>query len=433
MNMNAADVNHRQVIETSLDGYLHVSRAGKVVDANAAFCTLSGYLREELLGMPISTFDSHALEVTVDAMWGDGAAGRRFETILRKKDGTLWNADVSMAVADDSGTEVFGFFRDVSDRKKVHAELREQGEFFRLITENLDGFVAVLDLKGVRIYNSPSYERLLGKGDSAGTYSFLEIHPDDRERVQQAFQEVVTTGVGRHLEYRFMLPNHKDVRYMESRSGVIRDGAGRIKNVAVVSFDITARKEKDERVHDMAFNDVLTGLPNRRLMLDRLKQSMAASKRSYFYNALIFIDLDNFKPINDLHGHAVGDLLLIEVANRLKRLMRAEDTVARIGGDEFVVILSALSADEAESASLAHAIAGKICNAISQPYLLQIEADGDGRAGNLVEHHCSASVGIAMFLGHETRPDDILNWADLAMYQAKEAGRNAIRFHQPAH
>jgi diguanylate cyclase (GGDEF)-like protein/PAS domain S-box-containing protein len=427
--MNATDVNHRQVIETSLDGYLHISRAGVVVDVNAAFCALSGYPREELAGLHISAFDSHALEANANATLVDGAKGRRFETILRRKDGTLWNADVSMAVADDNGQEMFGFFRDISDRKKIHAELREQGEFFRLITENLDGFVAVLDLKGVRVYNSPSYRRLLGPGDSAGTFSFLEIHPEDRERVEQAFQEVVTTGVGRHLEYRFMLPNHKDVRYMESRSGVIRDGAGKIKNVAVVSFDITERKAKDERVHDMAFNDVLTGLPNRRLMLDRLKQSMAASKRSYFYNALIFIDLDNFKPINDLHCHAVGDLLLIEVANRLKCLMRAEDTVARIGGDEFVVILSALSKDEAESASLARAIAGKICNVISQPYQLQIEADGD--AGNLVEHHCSASVGIAMFLGHETRPDDILNWADRAMYQAKEAGRNAIRFHQP--
>lgn len=429
MATNPAEVNHRQVIETSIDGYLHISHTGLVVDVNAAFCALSGYARDELLGRHIASFESHALEDVLSFEHSVGTGARRFETILRRKNGTLWHSDVSLAYPEGSATEVFGFFRDISDRKKVQAELREQSEFFRLITENLDGFVAVLDLHGVRVYNSPSYERLMGKVNPVGTHSFLEIHPDDRERVEQAFHEVVATGVGRHLEYRFMLPNHKGARYMESRSGVIRDSAGAIKNVAVVSFDITERKEKDEQVHELAFNDVLTGLPNRRLMLDRLKQSLAASKRSACYNALVFMDLDNFKPINDLHGHAVGDLLLIEVAGRLKRLMRAEDTVSRIGGDEFVVILSALSTDREDSAALAKGIAAKICKAISQPYLLQLGGEGD--ASLVVEHHCSASVGIALFVDYATNPDDILHWADMAMYRAKDAGRNTICFHQP--
>jgi diguanylate cyclase (GGDEF)-like protein/PAS domain S-box-containing protein len=322
---------------------------------------------------------------------------------------------------------MFGFLRDISDRKKVEAALREQSEFFRLITENLDGFVAVLDLDGVRVYNSPSYVRLLGTSESAGTSSFVEIHPDDRERVVQAFRTTVATGIGQHLEYRFMLPHEEGVREMESRSGVIRDDDGRVKNVAVVSFDITERKRNEAQVRDMAFNDVLTGLPNRRLLGDRLRQTLAGSKRSGFYNAVIFLDLDNFKPINDLHGHAVGDLLLVEVAGRLKRLMREEDTVARMGGDEFVVILSALGADKAESAELTRAIAEKILAAISKPYALQIQPDGDMQT--TIEHHCTASIGVALFMDHEAKPEDILNWADSAMYQAKEAGRNAICFH----
>ena len=427
MNTGCIPVSHRQAIETSLDGYLHISKAGLVLDVNAAYCNLSGYTREELLGMHISALGESAKKVNANTELIGKLGAYRFETIHRRKEGSTWSADVSAAYLEINGGEMFGFLRDITDRKNTEATLREQSDFFRLITENLDGFVAVLDLDGVRVYNSPSYVRLLGKGNPAGTSSFVEIHPDDRERVVQAFHTTVATGIGQHLEYRFMLPHEKGIREMESRSGVIRDSLGRVMNVAVVTFDITERKRNEAQVHDMAFNDVLTGLPNRRLLADRLRQTLAGSKRSGCYNAVIFLDLDNFKPINDLHGHAVGDLLLIEVAGRLKRLMREEDTVARIGGDEFVVILSTLSTDKAESVSLTQSIAEKICAAVSKPYVLVIQPGADLRA--TVEHHCTASIGVSLFVDHEAKPEDILRWADLAMYQAKEAGRNAIRFH----
>ncbi len=430
MTASGTPVNHRQAIETSLDGYLHISKLGRVLDVNAAYCDLSGYSREELLGMPISALGESAEKVRANTEHIIKFGAYRFETIHRRKDGSLWNADVSAAYSAINDGEMFGFLRDITDRKKTEAALREQSEFFRLITENLDGFVAVLDLDGVRVYNSPSYMRLLGTNKTAGTSSFVEIHPDDRDRVVQAFRKTVASGIGQHLEYRFMLPHEEGMRVMESRSGVIRDSLGRIKSVAVVSYDITERKRNEAQVHDMAFNDVLTGLPNRRLLGDRLKQTLAGSKRSGCYNALIFLDLDNFKPVNDRHGHAVGDLLLVEVAGRLKRLMRAEDTVARIGGDEFVVILSALSTNKVEAESLTQAIAEKICAAISKPYVLVIQPDADMRA--TVEHHCTASIGVALFVDYEAKPEDILRWADLAMYQAKEAGRNAIRFHESA-
>lgn len=423
-------VNHRQTIETSLDGYLHISKLGLLLDVNAAYCDLSGYTREELLGMHISALGESAEKVKANTEHIIKFGAYRFETIHRRKDGSPWYADVSAAYSEVNDGEVFAFLRDITDRKKTEAALREQSEFFRLITENLDGFVAVLDLDGVRVYNSPSYVRLLGNIKTAGTSSFVEIHPDDRDRVVQAFRKTVATGIGQHLEYRFMLPHKNGIRVMESRSGVIRDSMGRIKSVAVVSYDITERKRNEAQVHDMAFNDVLTGLPNRRLLGDRLKQTLAGSKRSGCYNALIFLDLDNFKPVNDRHGHAVGDLLLVEVAGRLKRLMRAEDTVARIGGDEFVVILSALSTNKAEAESLTQAIAEKICAAISKPYVLVTQPDADMQS--TVKHHCTASIGVSLFVDHEAKPEDILRWADLAMYQAKEAGRNAIRFHESA-
>lgn len=264
--------------------------------------------------MHISALGESARKVKANTEHIIKSGARRFETIHRRKDGSLWNANVSAAYSAINDGEMFGFLRDITDRKKTEAALREQSEFFRLITENLDGFVAVLDLDGVRVYNSPSYLRLLGTNKTAGTSSFVEIHPDDRDRVAQVFRKTVATGIGQHLEYRFMLPHEQGMRDMESRSGVIRDSMGRIKSVAVVSYDITERRRNEAQVHDMAFNDVLTGLPNRRLLGDRLKQTPAESKRSSCYNALIFLDLDNFKPVNDRHGHAEGYLPLVEVA-----------------------------------------------------------------------------------------------------------------------
>ncbi len=190
-----------------------------------------------------------------------------------------------------------------------------------------------------------------------------------------------------------------------------------------VYSDITERKRMENQVRQLAFYDTLTNLPNRRLLNDRLGHAMAGNRRSGCFGAMIFLDLDNFKPLNDRHGHGVGDLLLIEVAQRLKNCVREVDTVGRFGGDEFVVMLPELSADRLESTNLARIVAEKIRVALSEPYRLTIDP------GNIVVHHCTASIGISLFSGQEASQDDILKWADAAMYQAKDAGRNAIQFY----
>jgi diguanylate cyclase (GGDEF)-like protein len=153
---------------------------------------------------------------------------------------------------------------------------------------------------------------------------------------------------------------------------------------------------------------------------------MATNKRSGFYGALMFLDLDNFKPLNDAHGHDVGDLLLVETAERLKACVRAMDTVARFGGDEFVVMISELFADKADSTVQARNVAEKIRLALAQPYRLTIKHDAEAP----VTHCCTASIGVALFINHDASPDDVLTWADQAMYQAKNEGRNLIRFHE---
>ncbi len=184
--------------------------------------------------------------------------------------------------------------------------------------------------------------------------------------------------------------------------------------------DITLRKQSEEEIHRLAFYDSLTRLPNRRLLQERLLQSMSISARSGKYGALMFLDMDNFKTINDTQGHDIGDLLLKEVASRLIRHVREGDTVARLGGDEFVVAIESLSAIAHEAGTQAEIIAEKIRHELSQPYLL-----------NDIEHHSSPSIGVSLFRGHQNSLDDVLKQADLAMYQAKAGGRNTVCFFDP--
>jgi len=315
---------------------------------------------------------------------------------------------------------------DISARKQAEKRLREQEHLFRVIAERLDGFVAVLDADGRRIYNSPSYERLLGRRDSIGSNSFLEIHPDDRARVAQVFAETLASGIGQLLEYRFVLPDGS-IRVMESRGGVAWDDTGQTRYVVVVSNDVTERKEAEHKIHRLAFYDSLTKLPNRLTLNDRLQQAMAASKRSGQYGALMFLDLDNFKPLNDAHGHIAGDQLLIQAGQRLTAGVREIDTVARFGGDEFVVVIGELNVDLAQSLTDAGLIAEKIRAAIAQPYVLEKVAND--KPAECITHHCTASIGVILFLNHDQSEEEVLKLADIAMYRAKERGRDGIYFY----
>ncbi|MBC8209798.1 MAG: diguanylate cyclase [Gammaproteobacteria bacterium] len=209
----------------------------------------------------------------------------------------------------------------------------------------------------------------------------------------------------------------------------VKSEEGTVTHYVAVHTDITERKAAEEVIKNMAFYDPLTQLSNRRLLNDHLRQAMVTSKRSGRHGALLFLDVDKFKTLNDGYGHVVGDLLLIEVADRLKKCVREMDAVARFGGDEFVVLLNDLAEDEATSAAQVESIAEKIRSSLSQTYLLATEEDGV--AGPTVEHHSAASIGVALFKGHDISQDEILKRADNAMYQAKNDGRNLIRFYNP--
>lgn len=185
------------------------------------------------------------------------------------------------------------------------------------------------------------------------------------------------------------------------------------------------RKRIESKVERMAFHDALTGLPNRSLLNDRLEQTKAACKRHQRFAAVLFIDLDNFKPLNDEYGHNAGDLLLQEVAQRISLCVREVDTVARFGGDEFVVILSDLDAELAQAEQLACSIAEKIRASLSAPYQIDIP---NAHKKTSIQHHCTASIGVVLLRHLQNKDIDIVKLADQAMYQAKATGRNKIYF-----
>ena len=194
-----------------------------------------------------------------------------------------------------------------------------------------------------------------------------------------------------------------------------------------IQRDVSDRKAMEKQLFQLAFYDSLTGLPNRRLFNDRLTQAIALSKRSMRYGALMCLDLDHFKELNDSHGHNVGDLLLIELSKRLGGCVREVDTVARFGGDEFVVIAGELSQEKEEAEAKAMLIAEKILGSLSEIYKLETtDASGDPV---IIEHHGSCTIGVAMFRSSESSMDSILKWADAAMYKAKEVGRGSVFMH----
>lgn len=181
------------------------------------------------------------------------------------------------------------------------------------------------------------------------------------------------------------------------------------------------------QIEQLAFHDALTHLPNRRLFLDRLGHAAAESKRNAVHGALLFLDLDNFKPLNDNHGHEAGDLLLLEAAKRLSVCMRESDTVARFGGDEFAVILYPLDTDQDISKTKAETVARKIATALAEPYVLtQHRSD---MTSTIVTHTCTASIGVALFRNQNDIEKEVIVLADEAMYEAKRSGRNSIYFH----
>lgn len=312
---------------------------------------------------------------------------------------------------------------DISERKLVETELRIAAAAF----ESQES-IMVTDANCAILRINTAFTRTTG-------YTVEEVIGQSPRIVQSgrhdtAFYAAMWDSINRTGSWEGEIWNrHKDGTIHPKWLSItaVKSDDGTVTHYVGAETDITQRKEIEDAVRYLASYDPLTKLPNRRLLGDRLGQAMAASKRSGLHGALMFLDLDNFKPLNDTHGHEVGDLLLLEAADRLKSCIRETDTAARFGGDEFVVVLGELHTDRDKSIEQAMAVAEKIRSKLSEPYFLTIKRVGLDEA-KTVEHHCSASIGVTVFTNHAVSQEEVMKQADLAMYQAKEAGRNLIRF-----
>ena len=362
---------------------------------------------------------------TVRWEWYSSKTGKTYDlldTPIKKPDGTI---------------SKFEIFHDITERKHLEDDLRQREEKYSQLFNNMvqgvfyqqangefiDVNAAALSMFGM------TRDEFLGKTSLSYDWKALDEHGfdlpghDHPSMIALSTGKVVlnkVVGVFNHLKNDYAWVSVNAIPQF-------RPGDKKPYQAFVTLHDITELKRAEEQIRVMAFYDALTQLPNRRLLNDRLELAMAASKRSGRYAALMFFDLDNFKPLNDLYGHDVGDLLLIEVARRADGCMREVDTVARFGGDEFVVMLSELDQDKSESIKQAGIVAEKLRSRLAEPYRLTFRQGGAAEIS--VEHHSAVSIGVALFIDHEASLEEILKWADIAMYQAKQGGRNRVHFH----
>lgn len=304
-------------------------------------------------------------------------------------------------------------------------DLSESEKKMRSVVEGALDCIVMMDDKGNIVEFNPAAERTFGykREDVLGkNLAEVIVPPAARQAHNNGFNHFGKTGqstmLGKRIELNAMRANGREFPVELAITAFDWTGSRML-----VGFlrDITERKQAEHEINNLAFFDPLTKLPNRRLLRERLESTLLADSTYKTYSAILFIDLDNFKILNDTRGHDVGDLLLIEVAERLKSCVRSEDTVARLGGDEFVVILENLSADIEQATGQAEVVGEKIRKTLGQLYLIQ---DFD--------HYSTPSIGISMFHSQEMSVDELLKRADTAMYQAKQAGRNAVRFFDPA-
>ncbi len=343
----------------------------------------------------------------------DGAPFSEEYRLLAKDGAVVWVREEAVLVTDDEGGPLYwqGVIFDVTEHEEAAQRLREAEERYRALVENVPA-VTYTQKVGERLtalYLSPRMRDLTGHdpGDFEADPDlwYTVVHPDDRQRVEAEDRRTEETGEPFSMEYRMI---HRDGRvlWVRDESVLVRDGKGTPLYWQGVMSDTTERKALEEQLEYRALHDPLTGLPNRVLLEDRLRVSLKRTKRSGGQAAVLFVDLDNFKVVNDSLGHQAGDRLLVAVTKRLRGVVRPEDTVARLGGDEFIFLLEEVGAEEARGT------AERILATLRSPIALK------GR-----KVYVTASIGVALGGNNTRRADDLLRDADLAMYRAKRSGK----------
>ena len=426
-SLRESEVKFRLAFTNANTGMCLVDLQGNLLQVNEKMSAIFGYSKHELESMSVNDlalpddkrisleFIHHAIEGCEDNII--------FEKHYRHRLGNTISCQVSSSLVRDAQGQPHYFIsqvQDITEKKLAEESLKGSEERLRLITDIAPVFLAEIDKELCYRFVNRRYADMFGlpPGEFCGKHVSAMISEQVFAKVQPYMLKALT---GQPVEFETGLNETPEgYKFVAARYAPRYDDTGQIIGFVAAINDITERKRAEEEIKQLAFYDTLTQLPNRRLLLDRLQQAMVNSDRNKTHGALLFIDLDNFKTLNDTLGHDKGDLLLQQVASRIVSCVRESDTVARLGGDEFVVMLTGLVGNIKEAAAQAQKIGWKIIDTLNQTYSL---------AG--YEHYCSASMGITLFAGQGSTIDELLKQADIAMYQAKTAGRNTLCFFDP--
>ncbi len=411
-------------LEAAANSIVITDGSGAITWVNQAFTTMTGYSKEEVMGKTPRVLKSgEQPEAYYAELWSIISSGKVWtgEIVNRRKDGTTYTEEMTITpVSQGEGradTQFIAIKQDISERKQAEQALRRAEEKYRAIFEDAvigifqasaDGRLLSVNRVFAEIHGYDSPEQMLSELSNLNAPAQLVVEPKRIDGLRSALEEKELVRDFELEVYR----RDRSERVVLVNVRAVRDASGKMMLYEGTVEDITARKVAEERVQFLAYYDALTGLPNRTLLQDRLATALAGARRRKDKVALLFLDLDRFKLINDSLGHSFGDLLLQEVAQRLKKWAREQDTVARLGGDEFLIVLTGVKniADAAVAAD-------RMMKSMTTGFVVQ------GRPLSI-----TCSLGISVFPEHGTNSETLIKNADAAMYFAKENGRNTFRF-----
>ncbi len=420
--LRKSEERYRTIMDEIHDDYYENDLAGNYTFVNDAFCRSLGYTMEELIGMNSRAIhtpeESKKLYEEYKKLYRTGQPIKALTTKFIRKDGSYGVGELSAFPMRNEKGEIIGFrgvSHDITERMRMEEALRQSEERYRTILAEIEEGYYEVDLAGnIKFVNKAACRQFgYSEEELIGSNYRAYVLKEDIKGVYKAWNKVYRTGEPLR-SYPFATVRKDGTQmFVENSVSPLRNKEGAIIGFRAVSRDVTQRKQFEQKLADMATHDSLTGLPNRTLLSDRFTMGLALSRRSGNKLAVLMLDLDKFKVINDTMGHAVGDQLLKSVAERLTGVTRKSDTVARIGGDEFVLVLPQVS--HPDNAAM---LAQRILDVFREPFIF------DGHQLSV-----TTSIGIAVY------PDDgkeihvLLKNADNAMYRAKEQGRDMYKFH----
>jgi len=406
-------------LSATSQGVLITAMDGTITYVNQATAYLTGLSQQHLQGLNLGELYGDRVRAFLQERGGQQRA-LQHEISRETSDGRVIWLELSVNPVTDQDSKSRQYvcvLREITKKKLAEQELKIAAMAF----ETQEG-IMITDTRSVILRVNRAFTEITGYAAAEAIGKPVSILRSGRH--DTVFYQQMWQSIAEHRYWAGEVWNRrKNGEVYPERlviSAVVADD-GSISNYVGSFTDITEYKISEEKVHQLAFFDPLTNLPNRRLLIDRLGRALASTIRHKRHGAILMIDLDNFKTLNDTRGHNVGDQLLIEIGLRLKACTRTEDTVSRTGGDEFVVVLEELHTDPTQAAAQAESVAEKIRQILSQPIAL----------GN-IDYESSGSIGISLFCEEQVGIDELLRRADMAMYQAKALGKNGLRFFDPS-